>query len=176
MCGLLLWVAVAEIERNRPDIEPIEVCSSERHVTEVPRRSSHVIAPIAVEGKARDRAADTVMSGMVMAVTYGIRRNVVLGGRLRGCGPGRRTPSRMAPPVADGATLTEGAHRHTLGPCATWTRSRPTSAPRGLRVTPEHHLIYSLLADKPNHLTVEAVHAAGARRADVVFAKAGGRL
>jgi hypothetical protein len=29
---------------------------------------------------------------------------------------------------ADVATLTERAHRHTLGPCATRTRSRPTSA------------------------------------------------
>jgi Fur family transcriptional regulator, peroxide stress response regulator len=31
---------------------------------------------------------------------------------------------------------------------------------RGLRVTPQRHLIYSLLAEKPSHLTVEAVHEA----------------
>ena len=31
---------------------------------------------------------------------------------------------------------------------------------RGLRVAPQRHLIYSLLADKPNHLTVETVHEA----------------
>lgn len=31
---------------------------------------------------------------------------------------------------------------------------------RGLRVTPQRHLIFSLLADKPSHLTVETVHEA----------------
>jgi len=31
---------------------------------------------------------------------------------------------------------------------------------RGLRVTPQRHLIYELLAEKPSHLTVEAVHEA----------------
>jgi Fur family peroxide stress response transcriptional regulator len=31
---------------------------------------------------------------------------------------------------------------------------------RGLRVTPQRHLIYSLLAEKPNHPTIEAVHEA----------------
>lgn len=31
---------------------------------------------------------------------------------------------------------------------------------RGLRVTPQRHVIYSLLAEKPNHPTVEAVHEA----------------
>ncbi len=51
MCGLLPRVAVAEIERNRRDIEPIEVRSSELHIAEVPRRSLHVIAPVAVEGE-----------------------------------------------------------------------------------------------------------------------------
>jgi Fe2+ or Zn2+ uptake regulation protein len=31
---------------------------------------------------------------------------------------------------------------------------------RGLRVTPQRQLIYSLLAERPSHLTVEAVHEA----------------
>ncbi len=31
---------------------------------------------------------------------------------------------------------------------------------QGHRVTPQRHLIYALLAEKPNHLTVEAVHEA----------------
>ena len=45
-----------------------------------------------------------------------------------------------------------------LAPCATLTRLSADLHARGLRVTPQRQLIYSLLAEKPSHPTVEAVH------------------
>jgi len=51
---------------------------------------------------------------------------------------------------------------------------------RGLRVTPQRELIYSLLAERPNHPTVEAVHEAvvagcssPAREATIITASVG---
>jgi Fe2+ or Zn2+ uptake regulation protein len=63
--------------------------------------------------------------------------------------------------LADGSALTDGSPTCPY----TWpVRDADALAAdlhdRGLRVTPQRHLIYSLLAEKPSHPTVEAVHEA----------------
>jgi len=81
------------------------------------------------------------------------RRAEVLGVERRSAdGPG---------PLVDGAAPTDGSPPWPY----TWpVRDADALAAdlraRGLRVTPQRHLIYSLSAEKPNHLTVEAVHEA----------------
>jgi Fe2+ or Zn2+ uptake regulation protein len=61
--------------------------------------------------------------------------------------------------LADAAALTDGSP-----PPYTWpVRDAALAADlraRGLRVTAQRHLIYALLAEKPSHPTVEAVHEA----------------
>ncbi len=73
-----------------------------------------------------------------------VRRRTPVGGSTRTaggrCGAHGREPPPYTLPVRDADALAADLRA------------------RGLRVTPQRHLIYSLLADKPNHLTVEAVH------------------
>ena len=63
-------------------------------------------------------------------------------------------------PLEEAAALTDGSP-----PSYTWlVRDADGLAAdlraRGLRVTPQRHLIHALLAEKPSHPTVEAVHEA----------------
>jgi Fur family transcriptional regulator, peroxide stress response regulator len=49
---------------------------------------------------------------------------------------------------------------HTLGSVRDADALAADLRARGLRITPQRHLIYALLAEKPSHPTVEAVHEA----------------
>lgn len=64
------------------------------------------------------------------------------------------------PPVLVSAPKTRARRAHTLGPVRDAHALAADLHTRGLRVTPQRQLIYSLLAENRSHPTVKAVHAA----------------